>query len=172
MVRYIFILCKYTCFTVGVFLLHLMLRQILPAPIIHLNILLTTAVLIITLRESGFSICLTFVTHFFMELYSTTPYGLVLSISTLSVLLCLWAYRHFFTNSSWYTVLALSILLILFYQTALTISLIIVGTYDQFWKQLPYQHIFWEMVITSMVNIILFFVLSPFFQKRASFTTS
>lgn len=152
-------------------LLHYSISYILPWPWNNFNILFLAIVLFIMGWESESAVWLGFILHFFIELYSITPFGLVLFSSTISIFATYKLYILFFTNRSWYSALALSASAILIYRIIYTILFIILEFSQDSLDivigvmLLPYLM---ELVLTSITAGIVIFILSrtiPRFQS-------
>ncbi|MFH1286697.1 MAG: hypothetical protein ABII02_03010, partial [Candidatus Magasanikbacteria bacterium] len=84
----------------AIFFADLAASYILPSPFHHINIIFSCVVLFIVWWESGWAVWISFFLHLMVELYSTSPFGVVLVSSTVSVLAVYWLYKDVITNHS------------------------------------------------------------------------
>jgi len=152
--------------------LHIGLSYILPYPWSKINILFTVLIILLLWWNSGIIVWLTFFSHLFLELYVTTPYGVVLFAATISILLGYWLYQNFFTNHSWYTAVALTAFTLFLYRILYTLLIVILKLFNVV-AFVPWQQIFitffWEFIFTTIAVAILYFILSRF-SKRLNVT--
>ena len=107
---------SHICLTVFVLIAHIAVVYLLPFPFSAVNTIFVFLILFLLIRESGVVVWLAFFSHFLLEFYMTTPFGVVLYASTISLLIVFWLYHRLFTNRSWYTALALGALTSLLYR--------------------------------------------------------
>ena len=148
--------------------LHIGLAFVLPFPWSKINIILTLLVVLIFWWDSGFIIWLSFFSHFIIELYTTAPFGILLTSGTFSILLAFWLYKYLFTNRSWYAVSALGFLTIFIYR-AIYIMAILLLKFFGLSQELPWQNIFqtllWELLFSVPTIALLFFIVSRFSRR-------
>ncbi|MEK7623759.1 MAG: hypothetical protein AAB408_03775 [Patescibacteria group bacterium] len=135
--------------------LHLVKVSLAPFPWSAINILFVPLILLMSIREARITVWLAFFSHFFIELYATTPFGVVLASSTLSVLLTFWLSQSFFIHRSWYTAFALSAVAIFLYRLFYSVilqALSLTGKISPLpiSPLLPYYG--WEILLTSVVT--------------------
>lgn len=100
----------------------------LPPPWRQINALFLFLMILFMIRETGAVVWLSFFVHFIMELYATTPFGIVLFAGTVGMLVSVWLFHQFLTNRSWYTMFVLTASAILLYRLLYTVLLFIVST--------------------------------------------
>lgn len=148
--------------------LHLGLAYILPYPWSKINILFVVLILLLIWWHNGLLVWLTFFSHLFIELFTASPYGVVLSSATLSILLGYWCYQNLFTNRSWYAALALSGLTLLLYRL-IYILLIAVLWIFKLLEFVPWQQIatifFWEFWLTTGAVAVLYPIIARFSRR-------
>lgn len=148
--------------------LHIGLAFILPFPWSKINIILVLLVVLLFWWDSGFIIWLSFFSHSIIELYTTAPFGILLSSGTLSVLFAFWLYKYLFTNRSWYAAAALGFLTILIYRAIYILAIALLNFFD-LTQALPWQNILqtmlWEMLFSVPAMTLLFFVVSRFSRR-------
>jgi len=145
--------------------LHIGLSYILPYPWSKINILFTILIILLLWWNSGLVVWLTFFSHLFLELYTTTPYGVVLFSATTSILLGYWLYQNFFTNRSWYAAIALTTFTLILYRL-IYIFLIAFLKLFKVVEFIPWQQIsitfLWEFLFTTSAIAILYLIISHF----------
>ena len=142
---------------------HYAISYLFPPPFHNINIIFVVIVLSIMGWESGVSIWLTCLLHFFIELYSITPFGMILFPSTISVISIYILYMRIFTNLSWYSAMVLSSIAIVIYRI-LYISFFIILQFFQsefniVWTTLVISYI-WELGLSSILAGIIVFILA------------
>lgn len=149
-------------------LLHIGGPYILPYPVSFMNILFVVILIFLFILKSGVVVWFSFFTHFIVELYvTTTPFGIILFASTLSILFVFWAHQYIFTNKSWYAGASITALAIIFYRTIYIITLLLSqflinnGRYEIFWGELFIMFI-WELLFTTIMVGVFFLFLSFF----------
>lgn len=142
--------------------LHIGLSYILPFPFSKINIIFIFLIIFLMWKDSGLIVWISFLIHFALELYSTTPFGVILFSSTISTLLIFWLYKNFFTNRSWYSAMTLVFLLSLFYRFFYIFFLKVIDLIkgiDLSWN-LIYITSFWEILLTAITTAIIYLLLS------------
>ena len=146
---------------------------ILPYPYSKINIIFIALLIIMMWSDSGTVIWISFFSHFFIELFSTTPYGIILFSSTIAWLFCFWLYKNFFTNRSWYSATALMFFVLicyhLFYAIILLVTQIFGLTGDISWSSL-FVTAGWEILFSVILMSIIYFILSIFIKKLSATT--
>jgi hypothetical protein len=87
---------------------HIGVAVLVPYPFSKINVLFLVILLLLVLVESGGLIWVAFFSHVVVELYSLTPFGIILIPATLSILGTYWLYRYVFTTRTFISVLSLS----------------------------------------------------------------
>ena len=142
--------------------IHLGISYIFPFPWNKINIIFSAIVLSLVLFESGISVWITFFVHLFVEVYAPQPFGIIIFSSTMSILCVYWLYRYLFTNRSWYSVLAMTLIALILYRLIYTILLGIL----YFWSGeggIPLWELSvlyaWELLLTTVVSTIFYGIL-------------
>ena len=144
------------------------LSYILPFPYSKLNILFAVIIILMLLSDSGLIVWITFFSHLFIELFSTTPFGVIIFSSTISILVAFWLYKHIFTNRSLLATIALSSFALIFYRLIYILLLAITRLFG-IRTEIPWQLIFitflWEFLFTTTLVAIFYFILSKFSKR-------
>lgn len=144
------------------------LSYILPFPYDKVNIILASVILILLWTDSGLVIWVAFFSHLFIELFTTTPFGIILFAGTISTLTGFWLYKHIFTNRSLIATSALTIFILFIYRLIFILLLKLVSIFFNI-TIIPWQQIlitfFWELIFTTLLVGCVYFILSFFSQK-------
>lgn len=166
--QYFFRLIAYFLGIISLVVLHLSVSYLLPHPFAKINVIFIFLSLFLLLKQSGLVIWLACLLHIFIELYTATPFGIVLFSATISVLLGYWLYQSLFTNRSWYVAITLSSFLLIFYRflytTILFLSQKIFGIQNFSISSLP-SIFFWELLLSSLIVALIYFILSKFIKN-------
>ena len=152
--------------------LHFITSYILPYPWNALNVLFVVLVLLISIKEMKTTVWLAFLSHFFLELYATTPFGVLLFSSTFSALLTFWLSRSLIVNKSWYSTFVLSAAAIVLYRILYSGALYSVSVVSgipviPIFFMLPYFG--FELFLTSFATGILYLLLARSKKKPGLF---
>ncbi len=148
---------------------HFFFSYVLPFPWSTVNIIFAVLILFLLFSQKGTVVWMAFFTHLCIELYSVSPFGIVLSSSTLSVLVMFWLFQYFFTNRSWYSSIVLTFFSLAFYRF---VSFILLNIVAFFQKQpgIPVSHFFilsmWEFFFTQIIVLFGFVVLNQFEKNK------
>ncbi len=141
------------------------LSYILPYPWSKINLLFALLIILMLWRGSGWIVWVTFFTHLIIELYTASPFGVVLASSTLSILFSFWLYKHLFTNRSWYAAMALSAITLTLFRMLYSVSLLILRAFGVV-KIIPWKLMLvtfaWEAPLTICAVGIIYFIASRF----------
>src|SRR3989339_708689 len=85
---------------IGVSITALALPLLSSSPIRNTNLIFVFLLLYVLFNESGRVVWIAFASHALRELFSTTPFGIILAAGTLSILFSYWTLRYIFTNRS------------------------------------------------------------------------
>lgn len=141
---------------------------LLPHPFSNINIIFLILIIIMMSRDSGLVVWISFFIHFFAEIYSSTPFGLILFSGTISILIIFWLYRSIFTNRSWYSAMAMSVLALLIYRLLYISVLSLLQWFDLtslILEKTTFITFGWEILFTCLLTGIIYFVLSQFFKS-------
>ncbi len=151
--------------------LHIGSSYILPHPWSKINIIFIVLILFLLWKDTGSVIWLAFFVHFLIELYTTTPFGVVLFSSTISMLLSFWLYKNLFTNRSWYAATGLLFFTMITYRLIYSILLLVLKIFN-FVEFIPWKLTMitfgWELLLTLPMLAIIHLFLSIFSAKFRS----
>lgn len=157
---YVFILFFTVSFSMGA-------SFVLPYPWSKVNILFAVLLLILAFRPQGAVVWMSFLAHFFLELYAITPFGILLLSGTLSMLFTYWAYQYIFSNRSWYAMVAMSVFTLFVYRciymTTLFIAHLIHPETVVSWGSILETQV-WEILFTTSLVGILYLLF--FYRSR------
>ncbi|MFA4831391.1 MAG: hypothetical protein WC862_05090 [Patescibacteria group bacterium] len=150
-------------------ILHLGVAYFLPQPVSFINILFVVIILLLLNFESGIVVWVAFFAHFIVDLYTTsTPFGIILFSSTVSILGAFWLYQRILTNRSWYSGVALAVAALAIYRILYTGAIIFVRQFADTiaitWPELLISF-FWELLFTGAAVGLIFFILSKFLPQ-------
>lgn len=130
---------------------HLVFVSVLPVPLRSLNVLFGAVILYLVLTGKGGAVWLAFATNGILELYASTPFGIQMFSSVISVLISFWALRELFINSSWYAVAAISAGSLAFYRILYTLILFLFNPPGYPFPSLRFLAAAygWEMALTA-----------------------
>lgn len=153
----------------GIVAAHLATSYLLPPPWGHVNTIFVLLSLLLLLGESGAVVWIAFATHFIIELYATSPFGVVLFSGTAAVLIAVWLFRYFFTNRSWYSAFAVSFIGVgvyrLLYSLLLSLARAFLGEPPLPWRYLLVVY-GWEMMLSAIAAGVLYLVIARPFRKK------
>ncbi|NLZ96430.1 MAG: hypothetical protein GX926_00275 [Candidatus Magasanikbacteria bacterium] len=150
---------------------HVGFSYLLPYPISKVNIIFTVIILLLLWYNSGVIVWISFFSNLFIELFTVSPYGVVLFSSTISVLIAYWLYQNFFTNRSIYAALVLTAFTIFIYRLFYIVIMFILKIFSMV-SYVPWKLIFitslWEILFTTILVSIFYFIFSVFTKKFKS----
>lgn len=165
--RYIAWIAGLTFFVV----LDIGLSFVLPYPWSKVNMLFALLIVLMLWRNTGWVVLASFFAHLITELYTISPFGVVLLSGTLSILFSLWLYRYFFTNHSWYAAITLSAVALAIFRAMYTMSLLVLRAFNVI-KTAPWKLMFitfaWEGVFTIFAVGVIYFAISRFSNRFRS----
>lgn len=148
--------------------LHVGLVYLLPYPLAKLNTLFTALIIFMLWSDSRAVVWLVFFSHFLLELFSASPFGVVLFASVTAFLASFWLYRTLFTNRSWYAAAGLAFFTLTFfrllYAAGLAVLYLLGVVSFVSWRLLLYTW-FWETIFTTLSVLLIYFILSRFSRK-------
>lgn len=144
-------------------ILHVSLLFFLPEPFNKINVIMIALVVMLLTTDSGSVIWFAAFLYFCLELYTVTPFGVVLTAGTISLLLLVWLYRAFFTNRSVVSVAALTGVGLILYRILYSLGLLVVGRSWQ-WPSL-FAVYGLELIVTVPAAVIIYFLFSQI-RKR------
>ncbi|MBT3419429.1 MAG: hypothetical protein HN726_02610 [Candidatus Magasanikbacteria bacterium] len=143
---------------------------LLPHPFVKINIVFLAMIFAILLYESGNIVWISAIAHFFIELFASTPFGIILFSSTMSILAAFWLYQTIFTNRSWYAAMAMTAIALIMYRILYLFIFIMIEIITEAtlslvnWGAIA-KTIFWEVSMTTIAMGILYVLLSGIFKK-------
>lgn len=147
------------------------LSYVLPYPWSKINLLFALLIILMLWRGSGWIVWVAFFTHLIIELYTASPFGVVLASSTLSILVSFWLYKHLFTNRSWYAAIALAAITLALFRSLYTAALLILRAFSVV-KIIPWKLMLvtfaWEALLTISAVGIIYFIVSRFSTRFKS----
>ena len=148
--------------------LHIGFSYLLPYPFSKINIIFTIIILLLLWYNSGLIVWIGFFSNLFIELFTVSPYGVVLFSSTVSILIAYWLYQNFFANRSIYAALVLTASTIFIYRVIYVICIFVLKIFGivEFlpWKLVMLTSL-WEILFTTVLVSVLYFVFSLFTKK-------
>ncbi|KKW42511.1 MAG: hypothetical protein UY92_C0006G0072 [Candidatus Magasanikbacteria bacterium GW2011_GWA2_56_11] len=146
---------------------------VLPFPWSAANLVLLFLILLIMITDSGAAVWWAFFMHFALELYATTPFGVLLFSGTMTAALLYVLYRTLVTNRTALSALALAACGLIFYRCVYIILVAVFGE-TLVW---PGERLGWlisayfiELAITAALTIVSFAFLK-LILSRFSLTT-
>ncbi|PIR04132.1 MAG: hypothetical protein COV59_03030 [Candidatus Magasanikbacteria bacterium CG11_big_fil_rev_8_21_14_0_20_39_34] len=156
------------CILFLVIFLHFTCLYLLPYPFDHLNILFFFFVNSIFWGGSGRIVWVAFVLFFILDLYTGTPFGLLLVIGPISVLFSYWLFMYLFTNRSIFALLGLLVLSLAIYR-GLYLGVLFIFS---FFHQIAISAILisvtfaWEALFTGAAILISYPFLHKIFRNK------
>lgn len=148
--------------------LNIGLSYLLPYPYSEVNIVFAVIILLILWWNSGWIIWIAFFSHLFIELFTVTPYGVVLFSATLATLSAYWLYQHIFTNRSILATAAICFFTLLSYRSLYSLILYFSKIFhllsDVSWHQIFITSL-WELFFTGSLVMVVYFLSSRFSKK-------
>lgn len=132
-------------------------------PFSKVNILFSALILLIVWKNQGYVVWFAFFSHFFLELFLSTPFGVVLFSSTISILLSYWMFRYLFTNRSVYAVATLSVVSLACYRILYIFLLMLIRLVNEGFTipfKLTLVTMFWEILITASLTSVAYMIFS------------
>lgn len=146
---------------------------VLPYPWSKVNMLFIVLLLILAFRPQGTVVWMSFLAHFFLELYAITPFGVLLLSGTLSMLFTYWAYQYLFSNRSWWAMIAMSAFTLFVYRCVYMLALWIAYLIDPrvpiTWSSIVITTS-WEILFTTTLIAIVYFIF--FYRSHRPMITS
>ncbi len=152
--------------TICILFFHFIIVYTLPYPYDKINILFIYLVFYLLWIQSGSVVWVAFLTHIFLEAFPSSAFGVTLLSSSLSMLISYWLSLYYITNKKWYSASILMVLTLFCYRIFYSIFLFFAekvgdGTLDIEWSEI-WQLGLWEILVTSVMFTILYFLLYKF----------
>ncbi len=142
----------------AVFFLHLGFAYVLPHPYQLANVLMAGLVLMLMATNSGKVVWIAAALYWCLELYTVTPFGVVLIAGTMGMLITYWLYQSLITNRTLPAVGALVATGLVSYRTGYTIGILLVGQAPTDWGAYA-TTLAWELVMTILFTTVMFVIL-------------
>lgn len=159
---FLFFICLLVILAIGV-------SYILPMPFAAANLTFAAAIIFLYIRENGMVIWIIFLSHFLMEMYAFSPFGIMLSTSTISMLLGYWLFKYILTNRNWYSAAILTAITVLIYRVTYSVLLLFYAFFTQT-VSLPWSAIIsvflWETAFTTLFVAIICGMRQTFWTTR------
>lgn len=146
-----------------IMILHVSLLFFLPEPFNKINTIIIALVMMLLTTDSGSVIWFAAFLYFCLELYTVTPFGIVLAAGTISLLVLVWLYRAFFTNRSVVSAAALAGVGLLLYRAFYSIGLLFISSSWQ-WRSLLTVY-GWEVLVTVPTAAVVYFLWSRILKR-------
>lgn len=155
-------------FLLALVIAHFFISYSLPFPFNTINIIFASIMLFMVLSESGVIVWMAFFTHLCIELYSVSPFGIILFSSTTSILLTYWLFQSVVTNRSWYSTIFLTFISLFLYRFISLLLLVVVQLFTPVDTTIPWANTFflagWELLFTE-IAVITGYTLIPKLRK-------
>ncbi len=133
-----------------------------------INIIFAALILFMVFSETGVIVWMSFFMHFCIELYSISPFGVILLSSTLSILFTYWLFQTVFTNRSWYSTIFLTFVSLFFYRFLSLLFLFLIFFFFQKSTEISWGNMLilsgYELFFTEILVLISYAFL-PKFRK-------
>lgn len=139
--------------------LHFAFSQILPFPANKVNVIYGVILTILLITQKGSVVWLSFILHYIVELYTTTPFGIVLFSGTMSTLIMYWLATELFTNPRTIVAIGLGAVGIVLYRLAYSGMLLLFSIFDEqlasIWSIELLGIYLWELLFTTLFIVLL-----------------
>lgn len=135
----------------------------LPTPWNAINSIMVVCLSILIREEKGWVVWVSFACHSIIELYTKTPFGILLTAGTLSLLFGYWIYSYIFTNQSWYSTLALCGMVMVMYRLMYTLGIVVVSFFAHDTQAVTGATLLTyvsELFFTSLAVLLISFVIT------------
>lgn len=144
--------------------LHIGIGVLLPYPLSLVNSIFIGVSFYLLSKEDISVIWIGVISFLIIELYSITFFGIQLISSIIAIVSISWLYKYAFTNKTWYTAGAITLISILIYRLSFFILnfLANINQKYQFSFIRSVETYIWEIILSTITTILLFFLLSNF----------
>lgn len=151
-----------TSFAINV--VHLSISMLLPHPVSSINTVFIGFVFILLFWEPSVVVWVALITSYLIELYSTTPFGIVLFSVTAAAVCMLWVYNYVFTNKTYFTAGALIFSSLIIYRFIFVLLIFILETIgsDIILISALIKNFLLEILISTILCTIMFLFLQIF----------
>jgi len=134
-------------------------------PFTHIHVIFVGVVLFLVWSQSGTVVWISFFAHFVIELYSHTPFGIILFSATIATLICYWIFQYIVTNKSVLATTVLAACVILVYRIIYSVLVFGVSVFSEY--QAPALGVIvavalWEMLFASLCVSVSYMILRAF----------
>jgi len=148
---------------------HMGVSNLFAYPFNQVNIIFVGLILFLVWTQSGAVVWISFFAHFIIELFSHTPFGIVLFSATMAALCAFWVFQYVVTNKSIIATVVLSGLIVLCYRLIYSILLLLTSVFSSY--QAPAVStilvvMLWEIFFT-MSCVFLSYVTLRVVSKRS-----
>ena len=158
----------YLAFIMVIMSLQVGLLFLLPYPFNKVNVLFAVLSILVLLKDSGRIVWLAFLVHFLIDLYTVTPFGVVLSSGTVAFLMMYWLYRSLFTNRTIGAVLSITAIGLTIYRLLYSLLFALTVQFGASaaisWQPLFIIYV-WEMIFTLLITGIFYLGLLWFIPR-------
>lgn len=142
-----------------ILLLQLCVSYMAPFPVNKLNLIFSILIIAMLLGQSSSIVWLSFALHFFIELYSATPFGIILFSGTITFLILYWTSRTLLTNQTFLAALGLSTIGIIIYRLLYSVILITCSLLNESVKFMAKEFAIiyaWELITTVVITMLFY----------------
>ncbi len=148
--------------------IHIATGYIFQYPVDTLNVILGMCIILTLIRGSGAIVWVAFGSYFLIELFTITPFGIVLFSGTITVLLTFWLSETVFTNQSIYAALGITFFAVFIYRLLYMILLFVTDLTNaevSISKIAVLQSVGWELSLT-MVFVLILYALWQLWERK------
>lgn len=150
---------------------HVVFKIFTPFPFNQINFIFLVTILLIIFKDYSQVFILILIPTFFLELFSTYPFGINSAALILSISILGWFLKNIFTNHSFYIVFLISILSMLWYHLIFLLIAYIFHFFSPFSFNISTQNLrewLTEILFTSGTTTILYLLISVFNKRKVS----
>lgn len=132
------------------------------------NLILIALIVFINLLDFGWVAVFSLLAGFILDLYSGLPFGLMLALIFAVAVGCQFLFINFFTNFSFYSSLALSLLAVLMYHCLLFLFLWLASVWGLADWSLDWQYLidfFYQLLTAAVFSGLSYFMISSWFKQ-------
>lgn len=136
----------------------------------NFNLILSLLIFLTVVISFRISLWYALGTGLLLEMFSAYPYGLIIISLFLTVVLIDWLLNHFLTNRSYYSLLLLGLIGLIFYYLLLfgfgyLLNLLKISIIDEEFSRHYFNNLFWQAIINS-VGLTLAWRVTGFFGRK------
>lgn len=148
--------------------MHLFVSYALPLPLSKANTILSLLSIILLYTHSGKVVWLSFILHYFIDLYTQTPFGIVLVTGTFAILFVYWTGGQLFSNASVWVAATLAAFTVVVYRVLyVSIVFLVSLVYTDISTTVGYvTHLFlWELCMTVLITVVIYWLATAILRK-------